>query len=141
MNIEKRGVTEFNGIPSTDYDECMLWSSPSGEQPVIRGQFCTISTQTLIPRDYHQELNNTDDTLIITMINKSNEYRKKNDASYTSQGQVKFSKSSIGEIFEIYNWFRTNDMIIPTGLCVPMTCSPSDIENAINQGKYYILQF
>ena len=136
MNIQTSGAIEYNGIPSADYDECLMWSSPSDEQPAISGQFCSISIQDMLIHDYNKHISSMNDTLVTMAFDKITT-RYLSGPVFTNG--VKFNKKIFLGSNEALEWANKIKLTMPIGLCLPNTCSTKEIENVINKGKLLFL--
>ena len=127
------GVLELSGIPFGDYDQCLSIESPEEVgKPKIIGQYCGIPLEPFLSTDekgFSPEMVEMfqKDNLFVTMLKQmfSNMFRtlkKKNFDDWMTS--VNFVDSSIVKSMKFFN-----------GLCLPSTCSPKEVANAVNQSR------
>ena len=92
-----------------EYNECLDIRSPSDSQIAITGQYCL--AKPIIPHP------------------KRNSYRK----GEPILNIFSIPEQYIDEVIDLLYLF--NGSLINVGICIPSTCSPIDVQNAINQSK------
>ena len=140
------GQLEFKLVPrmpNMDYDQCMSIQSPATDQPVITGQYCAISLDNVFPNDLINEANLFNDSLSKMFVNKMNnmsvasKWLKNKDIM--AMFVVMLTSNVFKEIDAGGQWMNSFGLSAPISICIPRTCSTTDIEQVVNNGKINLL--
>ncbi len=140
--------TGVSGLPMGQYDEYLSIESPEekGKQK-IKGQYCSLGFGELLPPKDSYKFGEPVDDYLLTLYenykNSSKHYKKHNKIHplhknyFTSNGNINMIsvQESIEGYLEVNDYIKTLGIRLPTGLCLPTTCYPKDIEFAINKSE------
>jgi hypothetical protein len=131
-------ILEISSIPLGEYDDCLKIISPEEkDKPTIRGQYCRMSPMLPFPqKGYYKYGEPIDNSLMIIIENYVNSSKKKEKneqrLNQTKEFINNLSQENFEELVEDLKFaFNLNFKI--SGLCLPTTCNPKDIQNAINE--------
>ena len=142
---------QINSLPFGEYDECLSIESPDTEEtenPKIYGHYCSLGIPTnmfppadqdhfednkrideMIERKMLENLNNTDSRKAELKLFR--EQLEEENESYFFHGMIRYLE-----------YLGPEKVRLPTGLCLPSTCNPKDVEYAINKSEYdYFIKF
>jgi hypothetical protein len=131
-------ILEISSIPLGEYDECLNIISPEEkDKPTIRGQYCRMSPMLPFPqKGYYTYGEPIDNSLMIIIENYINSSKKKEKIEQRFNQTKEFINNLSEENFEELVKdleFGLSFNFIVSGLCLPTTCNPKDIQNAINE--------
>ncbi|CAG2113800.1 unnamed protein product [Medioppia subpectinata] len=112
-------VTELGGPSIGNYDQCLsIVSTEEVDQPVIKGQYCAMDTNFLLDVK-KEDIEGGDD--LETIFNKSI-----------------VAKNLITGLIGAFVPIVISHMKVISGFCLPTTCRPEDLSDAINEIMYPI---
>ncbi|CAG2101243.1 unnamed protein product [Medioppia subpectinata] len=131
-------VTELGGPSIGNYDQCLSIVSPEEvDQPVIKGQYCSMDTNFIL--DIKMEDVERSDNLGAVM-NKSvfaNNFFPGLMGVYVPIIVSRdHNPNDLTEGMEYSKYFFKKDIKLVNGFCLPTTCKPEDLSDAINESKY-----
>jgi len=131
-------ILEISSIPLGEYDECLNIISPEEkDKPTIRGQYCRMSPMIPFPqKGYYKYGEPIDNSLMIIIENYIKSSKKSEEMEQRLNQTKEFINNLSEEDFEdlvkdLEFGLSFNFKI--SGLCLPTTCDPKDIQNAINE--------
>jgi hypothetical protein len=131
-------ILEISSIPLGEYDDCLNIISPEEkDKPTIRGQYCRMSPMIPFPqKGYYKYGEPIDNSLMIIIEN----YIKSSKKSEENEQRLNQTKEFINNLSEEDFEDLVKDLEFGlsfnfkiSGLCLPTTCDPKDIQNAINE--------
>ena len=126
-------------IPSFDYDECLSFKSLEYEEfPQISAQYCWVGASYLLPKPEQYKKEPIPDWAI-ELWGKSLMAQNKMDYEHNtrlSEPDIKNLPRNTLEVIFLMDYFRPLHDKLNFGLCMPRSCNPQDMEDAINKGIY-----
>ena len=129
---------ESNAMPSFAYDECLSFKSPEYEEfSQISGQYCWMGSPRFLPNYEQYKKNPIPDwalklwaeTALSSFNKNSSEKKSSRDNSIKASNLPRFAM----EIMFTFDYIDPINARISSGICLPKSCKPQDIENAINK--------
>ena len=124
-----------------EYDECIsIESTIEPEKPTIRGQYCFVKPSLPLPKSNSyrsgEPIDNYLEEMIKKLINSSEKLKSRIPKEYDINNYT-LTEESIEKVLSIGDIIANMSFPgYPIGICIPTTCKPQDIENAINKCKY-----
>ena len=145
IDSELSGLLEYTFIPTLpnmDYDECMAFQSPVTDEPVITGQYCAVSLDSALPNDWRKEVdsfNNSLSKMLIHQIVNMDFFNKSNTNREIAAMRHLIRSKVFKEFDDANHWVDRSRFSVPISMCIPRTCSTTDIEQVVNNGKINLL--
>ncbi|CAG2102496.1 unnamed protein product, partial [Medioppia subpectinata] len=136
------GMVDMTGPPFGNYDQCMGIEGPEeDDKPIIRGQYCGIDLRDNVmlksfPREYFEKLSEN--------LPKTDTFNYKNAFNQFFENYRRvFYRMTTDDMMDAMEFIDNqlfNNMKLINGFCLPTTCQPRDVSNALNQIMYPIIR-
>ncbi|CAG2112715.1 unnamed protein product, partial [Medioppia subpectinata] len=135
-------ITELSGPSHGNYDQCLSIVSPEVEdQPVIKGQYCSMDTNFLVGLT-KEDTGEGDNDGVNRVMNKSTFAKNVMTGILGAYIPITVARSqhsvNLDQLLEYLHYFIKKDMKFVSGFCLPTTCRPEDLSDAINEIMYPI---
>lgn len=145
MPSGKVASLQINGIPFGEYDECLSIESPEPkdkEQPIIYGHYCSMGIPSnLFPPanlDHIEDNKRLDEMYAKQLRDRLNSSASANSVEMNfirDHIQTESDGMLLYTLIKYLDYLDPDKVRLPTGLCLPSTCNPKDVEYALNKSK------